>query len=165
MAEAAVQQQKPKAVDLILNCSICQDTLSAIYATPDSRHGLQQNPHRGTGSNSDGSITKLWLTECAHITCGKHLEGGGTVKIFWISRDHCLIVEGVPFHPENEPPKAPCPLCSRDNQDSSAKILFAIRGVSKGQYDENIPQEYLQVPPPQLGLSGNEALRVCLPDV
>lgn len=69
--------------------------------------------------------------------------------------------KGVPFHPENQPPKAPCPYCSINNRDQTAKILYAIRGVSPGQYDDSIPKDYLQVPPPQLGQPGNEALRVC----
>ncbi|KAL8662499.1 MAG: hypothetical protein Q9202_004644 [Teloschistes flavicans] len=38
-------------------------------------------------------------------------------------------------------------------------MLYAIRGVSKGEYDSDIPPEYLQVPPTQLFQSGNEALR------
>ncbi|KAL8939932.1 MAG: hypothetical protein Q9216_003089 [Gyalolechia sp. 2 TL-2023] len=46
-----------------------------------------------------------------------------------------------------------------NNRDQSAKILYGIRGVVRGQYDENIPAEYLQVPAPQLGGPGNEALR------
>lgn len=70
---------------------------------------------------------------------------------------------GVPFHPKDQPPKAPCPLCFRNNQDYTAKILYAIRGTAKGEYDINIPPEYFQVPPQQLGNSGNEALRVCQP--
>ncbi|KAL8695311.1 MAG: hypothetical protein Q9218_000210 [Villophora microphyllina] len=103
MEEAVTRQQLPGIIDLVLSCSICQDTLSSIYATSDIDRGLRQGLDL-----SSGSINKLWLTECAHIICGKHLEGGG---------------------------------------------------VSKGQYDSNIPPEYLQVPPPQLGRSGNEALR------
>ncbi|KAL9596416.1 MAG: hypothetical protein Q9219_005800 [cf. Caloplaca sp. 3 TL-2023] len=58
-------------VDLIISCSICQQTLSAVYAELDGTDGLRQGP-----DHTNGSVTKLWLTECAHITCGKHLEGG-----------------------------------------------------------------------------------------
>ncbi|CAO1600872.1 MAG: hypothetical protein LQ349_001448 [Xanthoria aureola] len=128
---------RPGTIHFILSCSICQSTLSTIYEEHENNDGL----HRGIG-NPDGQITKLWLTECAHLTCAKHLEGGG-----------------VPFHAKDQPPKAPCPLCVRSNQDFTAKILYAIRGTAKGEYDNNIPPEYFEVPPQQLGYSGNEALR------
>lgn len=70
MAETAARQSS--SVDFVLSCSICQETLSAIYADLDGDDGLRKDAKR-----TNGSITKLWLTECAHITCGKHLEGGG----------------------------------------------------------------------------------------
>ncbi|KAI4264206.1 MAG: hypothetical protein L6R42_000672 [Xanthoria sp. 1 TBL-2021] len=141
MTEDAARHSRPETIDFILSCSICQDTLPTLYEQHQDNDGL----HQGTDS-TDGQITKLWLTECAHVTCAKHLEGGG-----------------VPFHPKDQPPKAPCPLCFRNNQDYTAKILYAIRGTAKGEYDINIPPEYFQVPPQQLGNSGNEALRVCQP--
>ncbi|KAL8883058.1 MAG: hypothetical protein Q9198_000043 [Flavoplaca austrocitrina] len=132
----AARRSRPETIDFILSCSICQDTLSTLYAQSD-KDGLRQ----GT-DDYDGAITKLWLTECAHVTCAKHMEGGG-----------------VPFHPKDQPPKAPCPLCVRNNQDHSAKILYAIRGTARGEYDDNIPPEYFEFPPQQLNNSGNEALR------
>lgn len=60
------------ATDILVSCSVCQDTLSSIYAEDDGNLGLRKSddPH-------NGRITKLWLTECAHLSCGKHLEGGG----------------------------------------------------------------------------------------
>ncbi|KAL8853223.1 MAG: hypothetical protein Q9221_001957 [Calogaya cf. arnoldii] len=128
---------RPETIDFILSCSICQNTLSTIYGQDGNSDGL----HQGT-DNTGGAINKLWLTECAHITCAQHLEGGG-----------------VPFHPKEQPPKAPCPLCVRNHQDYTAKILYAIRGTAKGEYDNDIPAEYFEVPPQQLGNSGNEALR------
>ncbi|KAL9030912.1 MAG: hypothetical protein Q9196_001020 [Gyalolechia fulgens] len=152
MAETAARQ--PNTVDFVLSCSICQQTFSAVYADHDGDNGLRTDAHR-----TDGSITKLWLTECAHVTCGKHLEGGGLQAGSPSGHVNAHQAEGVPFHPEDQPPKAPCPLCSVNNRDRSAKILYGIRGVMRGQYDESIPAEYLQVPAPQLGVPGNEALR------
>ncbi|KAL9001215.1 MAG: hypothetical protein Q9169_000399 [Polycauliona sp. 2 TL-2023] len=137
IVDDAARRSPPETMDFILSCSICQDTLSAVYA----QHGNNDGLHQGT-DDSDGAITKFWLTECAHLTCAKHLEGGG-----------------VPFHPKDQLPKAPCPLCVRNNQDHATKILYAIRGTAKGEYDSNIPPEYFEVPPQQLGNSGNEALR------
>ncbi|KAL8835352.1 MAG: hypothetical protein Q9170_003341 [Blastenia crenularia] len=114
LSMAASSALQPSIADFVLNCSICQETISAIYANLDSNDGLC------TGTDhTDGSITKLWLTECAHIVCSKHLKGG----------------------------------------DESVKMLYRIQGVVKGAFDENIPAEYLQVPAPQLGDPGNEAVR------
>ena len=59
--------------DIVLSCTVCQDTLSTIYADDDQSPGL----HNDGEGPSDGKITRLWLTECAHLTCGKHLPGGG----------------------------------------------------------------------------------------
>ena len=59
--------------EIVLSCTICQETLSTIYSDDDGNNGLRkdsEDPH-------NGKITKLWLTECAHLTCGKHLPGGG----------------------------------------------------------------------------------------
>jgi len=59
-------------IDIVLSCSICQATLSSIYEEDDQNNGL-----RNGDDLHDGRVTKLWLTECAHLTCAKHLEGGG----------------------------------------------------------------------------------------
>ena len=149
--------------DIVFSCTICQDTLSTIYADDDRNDGLHK-----TGEGPDhGKVTKLWLTECAHLTCGKHLPGGGQ-SIF--CQHHMLLHElirhaglaGAPFHSIHDVPRAPCPLCSMEKADHSNKALFFINGVSKGQYDESIPDAYFQTPPVQLsgGNPGLEALRV-----
>ena len=51
------------ALDIILSCTICQQPFPAIYADEDELRGLRNR--------------KLWLTECCHLSCGKHFEGGG----------------------------------------------------------------------------------------
>ncbi len=63
------------ALDIILSCTICQQPLPAIYADNDELHGLRKSdgPH-------DDRVTKLWLTECCHLSCGKHFEGGGKLS-------------------------------------------------------------------------------------
>ncbi|KAF6229552.1 hypothetical protein HO173_011407 [Letharia columbiana] len=127
--------------DIVLSCTICQETLSTIYADDDQNNGLIRKDRE---DSQNGKVTKLWLTECAHLTCGKHLPGGG-----------------APFHSIQEVPRAPCPLCSIEKDDHSNKALFFINGTSKGQYDENIPDVYFQMPPIELsgGDPGLEALR------
>ncbi len=62
-----------QALDIVLSCTICQEPLSSVYAEDDEYRGL----NKGEGNPGSGRITKLWLTECAHLTCAKHLEGGG----------------------------------------------------------------------------------------
>lgn len=82
MTEDAARHSRPETIDFILSCSICQDTLPTIYEQHQDNDGFRQ----GTDS-TDGQITKLWLTECAHVTCAKHLEGGGmfTITFPWAS--------------------------------------------------------------------------------
>ena len=63
------------ALDIILSCTICQQPFPAIYAADDELRGLRKSdgPH-------DDRVTKLWLTECCHLSCGKHFEGGGKLS-------------------------------------------------------------------------------------
>lgn len=61
--------------DLIFSCGICQTTVSEVYATPESNKGF----HSGSGDD-DGIVTRLWIAECSHVSCGKHLTGGGVLR-------------------------------------------------------------------------------------
>jgi len=58
--------------EIVFSCGVCQATSSEIYATKESNHGF----HSGSGDD-EGIVTKMWIAECSHITCGKHLPGGG----------------------------------------------------------------------------------------
>ena len=60
-------------------------------------------------------------------------------------------------------PCAPCPRCAYLGDSEPKKLLF-ITGVAEGDYDEQIPKNYFQVPPAELYKQGEnlEALRVCL---
>ena len=60
-------------VDIVFCCTICQETLSTICADDEQQNGLR----KGNEDPHHSKVTKLWLTECAHLTCGKHLPGGG----------------------------------------------------------------------------------------
>jgi len=57
---------------LVFSCGICQATIPEVYATRESNQGF----HSGS-SDDEGIVTKLWIGECSHIVCGKHLPGGG----------------------------------------------------------------------------------------
>ena len=63
------------ALDIILSCTICQQPFPAIYADNGELRGLRRSdgPH-------DDRVPKLWLTECCHLSCGKHFEGGGKLS-------------------------------------------------------------------------------------
>ncbi|KAF2809433.1 uncharacterized protein BDZ99DRAFT_571256 [Mytilinidion resinicola] len=123
MATPSPQRQVASEHDVIFACSICQATLSEIYEKPESARGL-----RDGHSPVDRVVTKLWLTECAHLTCSKHLPGGG-----------------APFHPAGQQPTAPCPFCQQTKGESTPKRLFAIR--SRKDYDPLLPKVWFKVPP------------------
>ena len=59
-------------------------------------------------------------------------------------------------------PSAPCPLCSNERNDKRPKALYAINGFIEGEYDNDIPKVWFDVPPVKLDSSGlgMEALRV-----
>ncbi|KAI9811643.1 MAG: hypothetical protein M1827_005392 [Pycnora praestabilis] len=132
------QSRRPSPLDIIFSCGVCQATLEEIYTEPETNVGLRD----GKDPNQ-GQVTKLWLTECAHLTCGKHLDGGG-----------------APFHPADNPPRAPCPVCV-ENGNEDLKALYAIHGVKEGSYDSVIPKSYFVTPPVRLDGTdaGMEALR------
>jgi hypothetical protein len=58
--------------EVIFSCGICQATPSEIYRSHERNKGF----HSGS-SDDDGVVTRLWISECMHVTCGKHLPGGG----------------------------------------------------------------------------------------
>ena len=77
MAPAASASSKPDnehfpLEEIVFSCSMCQATVSDVYATVESNHGF----HSGTG-DEDGIVTKMWVAACSHVTCAKHLENGG----------------------------------------------------------------------------------------
>ena len=68
----AADDQDISIQEIIFSCGICQATVSDLYATPEDNQGFSSDPGSG-----QGIITKLWIGECSHVFCGKHLEGGG----------------------------------------------------------------------------------------
>ena len=69
---------------------------------------------------------------------------------------------GIPFHPDQQTPSAPCPLCVTEQNDHTKKALFYINGTTKGEYDSSIPDSYFQTPPVALGgtIPGFDAMLV-----
>lgn len=59
-------------LDIVFSCGVCLKTASEIYATTEGNKGF----HSDSG-DEDGAVTRLWIGECSHLMCGKHLPGGG----------------------------------------------------------------------------------------
>lgn len=57
-------------LDLIFSCNICHESIRDIRKPVQSEDEL-------VGVRKP--VARLWMTECAHLTCAKHLEGGGTL--------------------------------------------------------------------------------------
>lgn len=70
--------------------------------------------------------------------------------------------KAAPFHPKDLPPRAACPQCLREKDDDTPRELYPIHGLSDGQYDPKIPEQWLSCPAVDLNssLPGMEALRV-----
>lgn len=58
--------------EIVFSCGICQATIRDVYATKESNYGFHSKP-----GGADGIVTKLFISECSHVTCSKHLENGG----------------------------------------------------------------------------------------
>ena len=150
-----------RPVEIIFSCQICYTPISEIYKDVELDKGFRDTHD----AFSERTVTKLWLADCCHLMCGKHLEGGGKPA------DHSILAEfmtdsvrtGVPLHPSGQVPEAPCPICVAEKRDHDKKKLFGIRGCLEGQYDKQIPGAYFNTPPIRLDSSGQgmEALRVC----
>ncbi|KAH0251893.1 hypothetical protein KCU71_g23142, partial [Aureobasidium melanogenum] len=98
----AAESDSPKhlqPLDLIFSCNICHDSISDIPSPPPDEKELEgiRKP-----------VAKLWMTECAHLICAKHLEGGAP-----------------PFHPAGQAPRAVCPVCVNRQNNRALKQMVA----------------------------------------
>lgn len=61
--------------DIIFSCSVCFRTVSDAYnAAAKTTEALT-----GTSTVAGHGPIRLWLTDCGHVSCATHLEGGGEV--------------------------------------------------------------------------------------
>ncbi|KAL1641142.1 hypothetical protein SLS58_006250 [Diplodia intermedia] len=154
MAPAPSTGQFPGALEVIFTCDICQASVSDIYGK-GGPGATETDFQDGRAHTADRRVTSLWLTQCMHLTCGKHLEGGGEPVTSIVQFLSCARLTrpravGAPFHPKGQHPKAPCPLCRRDKNDEKPKTLYAVRGLRPGNFDPDIPDVLFQVPPMKL---------------
>ncbi len=57
----------------------------------------------------------------------------------------------MPFYSATQRPQAPCPYCSLEKGDFRNQTLYRLNGLSEGEYDNEIPKEFFQIPPTKLG--------------
>ncbi|KAI4842615.1 hypothetical protein E4T44_07207 [Aureobasidium sp. EXF-8845] len=133
---AETDPTKPlQPLDLIFSCNICHESIRDISSPVQETRELE---------GASKPAAKLWMTECAHLICAKHLEGGAP-----------------PFHPAGQAPRAVCPVCVNRQNNHALKQMYAISGFTKGQYDSEVPHHFFQCPPVALDTkdAGMDALR------
>ena len=74
---AKLNHKIPRPVEVIFSCQICYTPISEIYEEIDYDKGFRAS----NDSSSQQPVTKLWLGECCHLFCSKHLDGGGTADL------------------------------------------------------------------------------------
>ena len=74
-------------VEVIFSCSICHSTLREIYENAELDKGFRDG--NDSEQQNEQLVTKLWLVECSHLVCGKHLEGGGELDISNRAKTEC----------------------------------------------------------------------------
>ncbi|KAI5212071.1 hypothetical protein E4T38_00716 [Aureobasidium subglaciale] len=67
MADDSDATQPFQPLDLIFSCNVCHDSIRDIRGPMQDGKELE---------NIRKPVAKLWMTECAHLICAKHLEGG-----------------------------------------------------------------------------------------
>ena len=66
---------------IVFSCSVCQATASELYARTESNKGFSSGD-----SGDEGIVVKLWIAQCSHILCNKHLPGGGRFAVIKYGR-------------------------------------------------------------------------------
>lgn len=96
MSNVSFNDVIPKPIEIVFSCAICSATIA------DISNGSDRDPAYGCSS-------KLWLANCAHAFCGKHLEGGGVYVLAWRKRTAtnsllvCLFIELVTLQKRSVP--------------------------------------------------------------
>jgi len=68
--------QDPDTLNFIYACSICGATFADTY---EGHNETVQGLSDGINPN-DRLVTKLYLSGCSHVFCGKHIDGGGEIS-------------------------------------------------------------------------------------
>lgn len=69
---------------IVFSCSVCQATASELYARTESNKGFNSGDSGDSGD--EGIVVKLWIAQCSHILCNKHLPGGGRFAVIKYGR-------------------------------------------------------------------------------
>ncbi|KAF1849652.1 uncharacterized protein K460DRAFT_421842 [Cucurbitaria berberidis CBS 394.84] len=128
-------EQGVAPLNFIYACSICCASFADAY---EGHHETVQGLSDGVNP-TERLVTRLFLSDCCHVFCSKHLEGGGP-----------------PFHPAGQRPRAPCPVCIKEKGESELRDLYSVRGFKKNEYDPQIPPSWFTAPPIRLDGNGKE---------
>lgn len=117
------QPELVRTVDIVFSCAVCQRTLADAFPESSSR------PSAPPGG--------LWMADCrhGHVFCGSHLL-----------RPLDTLSLGEPLPDEKAWPKAICPVCRDEANDSTEKTLVEITGPDPTT-NPQLPMEYFQTPP------------------
>lgn len=76
-------------LDLVFSCNVCHDSIRDICSPLQDEKGLD---------GTQKPVAKLWMTECAHLICAKHLAGGGKRRLpfFWSNSYAVQLLHFIP---------------------------------------------------------------------
>lgn len=61
-----------RPLELVFTCSVCNESIHDIYKFAEDNQGFSDRRQ-----SNQNVVTRLWLTECGHLTCSTHLANGG----------------------------------------------------------------------------------------
>ncbi|KAH7371507.1 hypothetical protein BKA66DRAFT_572747 [Pyrenochaeta sp. MPI-SDFR-AT-0127] len=125
-------EQDVAPLNFIYACCICCASFADVYeGCNETVCGLSD------GINTkERLVSKMFLANCCHVFCAEHLEGGGEFR--------------------DTRPRASCPVCIKEKNDTELRDLYSIRGFSKDEYDPQIPPNWFTAPPIKLDGNGKE---------
>lgn len=77
-------EEQLRPLELVFTCSICNESIHDIYKFSEDNQGFSDRRQ-----SDQKVVTRLWLTECGHLTCSTHLENGCEFNLRPIER--CVV--------------------------------------------------------------------------
>lgn len=106
--------------EIVFSCSLCQKTITDLYTKSHSNKSPNDVP-----DSLETETTKLWMTECGHVTCGEHFEGGGECKPVLWSRHSPLTIHRCSFSSSRRTAEGSMSgVCEREGRPYSYKAFW-----------------------------------------